>query len=74
LTLHHERNDVTHWTKTYTRTSPSEQVELEFTEAQARSIDTVLEPEGLGPGSAQKLVDKWNREARLTRAPFFYTL
>jgi hypothetical protein len=65
---------VTHWTKTYTSTSPSGQVELEFTEAQARSISTVLEPEGLGRLSAQKLVDKWNREARLTRAPFFYTL
>ena len=62
---------MAHWVKTYNVKYvdrlgvPRENKGVPFTEVQAESIDTALEPCGLSRASAQRLIDKWNRLSRV---------
>lgn len=61
---------ASHWVKTYNTKFvdrlgvPRENKGVPFTEVQAESIDTALEPCGLSRASAQRLIDRWNRLSR----------
>lgn len=58
----------------YTSTGSSHTKEYPFTEAHAREMNTVLEPNGIPLWAAGKLCEQWNRRSKHSSIRYSYRL
>lgn len=71
-----EREMIATYLKTFfpAGSDKSETVRESFTSSQAESIGSACYKEGVNPATAEKLVQKWNRQSRVSGSKTTYAL